>query len=103
MSNIRDKLEGSDRESLLKEIPQWSQKSDRDAITRTFLFQDFNQAFSFMTRTALVAEKMDHHPEWFNVYNKVEVTLATHTCSGVSRLDIQLAKQMDSFAESLSK
>ena len=70
-------------------------ESGRDAIKKTFQFQDFNQAFGFMTRVALKADKMDHHPEWFNVYNKVEVTLSTHDCSGLSQNDIKLATFMD--------
>ncbi len=70
----------------------------RDAITRKFVFKDFNQAFGFMTRAALTAEKMDHHPEWFNVYKTVEVTLSTHDAGGLTEKDIALAKAMDSFA-----
>jgi 4a-hydroxytetrahydrobiopterin dehydratase len=62
----------------------WHQVNDKSAITKTFYFSDFNQAWSFMSRTALLAERMDHHPEWFNVYNRVEVTLTTHDCNGVS-------------------
>lgn len=91
----RNKLEGEERKKHLAEIPTWTEASGRDALKKTFTFADFNQAFGFMTRTALVAEKMDHHPEWFNVYNRVEVTLATHTCNGVSLLDVELAKTMD--------
>jgi len=67
----------------------------RDAIQRQFTFPDFNTAFGFMSRCALKAEKMDHHPEWFNVYNRVDVTLATHDCGGVSDRDIELARFMD--------
>jgi 4a-hydroxytetrahydrobiopterin dehydratase len=70
----------------------------RDAIARKFTFADFSQAFGFMTRVALVAEKMDHHPEWNNVYRTVEVTLATHDAGGVTEKDIALAKAMDSLA-----
>jgi 4a-hydroxytetrahydrobiopterin dehydratase len=70
----------------------------RDAITRKFVFADFNQAFGFMTRVALVAEKMDHHPEWFNVYKTVEVTLSTHDAGGLTDRDVALAKTMDGFA-----
>lgn len=86
-------------EHELKALPEWSKVSHRNAITRNFKFKDFNAAFGFMTRAALVAEKMDHHPEWFNVYNKVEVTLTTHSEGGVSRLDITLAKALDELAE----
>ena len=71
----------------------------RDAITRKFAFKDFNQAFGFMTRAALLAEKMDHHPEWFNVYRTVEVTLSTHDADGLTEKDVALAKAMDAFAK----
>ena len=70
----------------------------RDAIVRTFQFKDFNDAFAFMTHVALLAEKMDHHPEWFNVYGRVEVTLATHDAGGVTEKDIAMAKAMDVYA-----
>ncbi|GAM21941.1 hypothetical protein SAMD00019534_051160, partial [Acytostelium subglobosum LB1] len=91
-------LTQEERTTLLPTISGWTMDpSGRDAIKRTFTFKDFAEAFSFMTRTAIVAEKMDHHPEWFNVYNRVEVTLATHDCSGLSKNDITLAKAMDSF------
>ena len=70
----------------------------RDAITRKFVFKDFNEAFGFMARAALVAEKLDHHPEWFNVYKTVEVTLSTHDAGGVTELDIKLAQAMDARA-----
>ncbi|EGC29236.1 hypothetical protein DICPUDRAFT_159206 [Dictyostelium purpureum] len=79
-------------------IPKdWSMVEGRDAIKRTFMFKDFNQAFGFMTRVALVAEQMCHHPEWFNVYNKVEVVLATHDCGGLSTNDTTMATTMDKF------
>ncbi len=84
--------------AALADLPQWSAASGRDAITRTFTFKDFNAAFGWMTRAALAAEKLDHHPEWFNVYNRVEVTLATHDAEGVTALDVTLAKLMDSAA-----
>ena len=70
-------------------------ESGRDAILKKFTFKDFNEAFGFMTRVAIKADKMDHHPEWFNVYNRVEVTLSTHDCSGLSQKDIKLAQFMD--------
>ena len=69
----------------------WTKVQDRDAIYKEFLFKDFNQAFGFMTRIALKADKVDHHPEWFNVYNKVQITLATHDCGGVSVRDVNMA------------
>ncbi|NBB13888.1 4a-hydroxytetrahydrobiopterin dehydratase [Caulobacter sp. SLTY] len=84
----------------LKSLPEWkAADGERDAIVRTFQFDDFNAAFGFMTRVALAAEKLDHHPEWFNVYNRVEVLLATHDADGVTELDITLAKIMDEAAK----
>lgn len=74
---------------------QWLKCDNRDAIKKTFQFKNFVQAFSFMTAVALEAEKIDHHPEWFNVYNKVEVTLTSHFCNGVSLLDVKLSKTID--------
>ena len=71
---------------------------DRDAIYKEFIFKDFNQAWGFLSRIALKADKMDHHPEWFNVYNRVEVTLSTHDCGGLSKLDFDLAAKMDKAA-----
>jgi 4a-hydroxytetrahydrobiopterin dehydratase len=83
----------------LKSLPGWSALAgERDAIQRTFRFADFNAAFGFMTRVALMADKLDHHPEWFNVYNRVEVTLATHDADGVTELDVRLAQFMDEVA-----
>jgi 4a-hydroxytetrahydrobiopterin dehydratase len=80
----------------LKQLPDWSALAgERDAIQRTFRFADFNQAFGFMSRVALLADKLDHHPEWFNVYNRVEVTLATHDADGVTALDVEMARFMD--------
>lgn len=73
----------------------WALEDGRDAITKTFKFKDFTQAFAWMTRMALVAEKMDHHPEWFNVYSTVTVTLTTHDADGLSDLDVTLASKMD--------
>ena len=70
----------------------------RDAIQRTFKFKDFSEAFGFMTRAALVAEKMDHHPEWTNVWNRVDVTLSTHSAGGLTELDVKLAEAMDKIA-----
>ena len=76
----------------------WAAVPGRDAICRSYVFADFNAAFGFMTRTALRAEQMNHHPEWFNVYNRVEVTLATHDADGVTQLDVDLARFMDAAA-----
>jgi 4a-hydroxytetrahydrobiopterin dehydratase len=88
--------------AALKRLPGWTAApGGRDAIMRTFRFADFNSAFAFMTRAALMAEKLDHHPEWFNVYNRVEVTLATHDAEGVTELDVTLAKFMDEAAAAL--
>ena len=93
------KLEGAARRAALAGLPDWCETDRRDAIFRKFVFKDFNQAFGFMTRAALVAEKMDHHPEWFNVYRTVEVTLSTHDAGGFTEKDVALAKAMDAFAK----
>lgn len=82
----------------LKTLPAWTALPERDAIQRTYRFADFNAAFGFMTRAALMAEKLNHHPEWFNVYSRVEVTLATHDADGVTELDVKLATFMDAAA-----
>ena len=95
---MAQKLTGQTRSDALRKLNGWSEVSGRDAITRKFVFKDFNQAFGFMTRAALIAEKMDHHPEWFNVYKTVEVTLSTHDAGGVTELDIKLAGEMDKLA-----
>jgi 4a-hydroxytetrahydrobiopterin dehydratase len=96
---MASKLDPAARRDALATLDGWSDVEGRDAITRSFQFKDFNQAFGFMTRVALMAEKMDHHPEWFNVYNKVEVTLATHDAGGVTELDIRLATFMNQIAD----
>ena len=92
------KLTESERGDALASVSDWSLVDGRDAITRTFRFKDFNAAFGFMSRAALKAEKMDHHPEWFNVYNKVDVLLATHDANGVTEKDVELARLMDAVA-----
>jgi 4a-hydroxytetrahydrobiopterin dehydratase len=92
------RLAGPARAEALKALPAWSEVTGRDAIARTFTFADFNEAFGFMTRVALAAEKSDHHPEWRNVYKTVEVVLSTHDAGGVTARDIALARQMDAFA-----
>jgi 4a-hydroxytetrahydrobiopterin dehydratase len=92
---MTQKLTGDARKSSLGKLGGWTEVSGRDAITKKFVFKDFNEAFGFMSRAALVAEKMDHHPEWFNVYKTVEVTLSTHDAGGVTDLDVKLAQAMD--------
>lgn len=84
--------------AALAQLPGWSAVEGRDAIKRRFTFKDFNAAFGFMTRVALQADKMDHHPEWSNVYNKVDVVLTTHDANGVTAKDVDLAKFMDAIA-----
>ena len=91
------KLSSSDRAALLAELSGWGDVDGRDAIKKTFTFEDFNEAFGFMTRVALLADKMDHHPEWFNVYNRVEVTLTTHDADGVSQRDADMARAMETY------
>lgn len=93
-----EKLPPEERRSAVAELDGWGDAPDRDAIVRSFKFRDFNQAFGFMARVALEAERMNHHPEWSNVYNRVEVTLATHDCGGVSERDIALARFIDKAA-----
>jgi len=92
------KLSENDREAALATLDGWEALSERDAVTKTFTFKSFNAAFGFMSRVALAAEKMDHHPEWFNVYNRVEITLSSHDVGGLSQRDIDLARKIDRFA-----
>lgn len=96
-----EKLSMEARAAALAELPGWSAQPDRDAIARTFTFKDFNEAFGFMARVALVAEKADHHPEWRNVYKTVEVVLTTHDASGVTSRDVALAHAMNAIAAQL--
>ena len=93
-----DRLTGSTRTEALKGLPGWAEIAGRDAIKKSFQFRTFADAWGFMSKVALAAEKMDHHPEWFNVYNKVEITLSTHDAGGLSRRDIDLAKTIDKLA-----
>ena len=93
-----EKLTGNARQAALAKLSGWSEVEGRDAISRRFTFKDFSEAFGFMARAAMMAEKLDHHPEWFNVYNKVEVTLATHEAGGVTERDVQLAQEMNRLA-----
>jgi 4a-hydroxytetrahydrobiopterin dehydratase len=92
------KLSGGARGKVLAELQGWRAVEGRDAIAKSFAFKDFNQAFAFMTRVALMAEKMDHHPEWSNVYNKVEIVLTSHDAGGVTERDVRLAKFIDQAA-----
>ncbi|HVY89766.1 MAG TPA: 4a-hydroxytetrahydrobiopterin dehydratase [Hyphomonadaceae bacterium] len=85
--------------AALSQLAGWAETPGRDAISRTYKFADFNAAFGFMTRVALHADKHDHHPEWFNVYNRVDVTLSTHDAGGVTDKDVTLAKFMDGIAK----
>lgn len=96
------KMPIEDLRAALKRLPDWRLADGREAITRNYKFVDFDAAFAFMTRVALLAAKMDHHPEWFNVYNKVDVTLATHDAGGVTQKDIDLAMAMDGYAALMS-
>jgi 4a-hydroxytetrahydrobiopterin dehydratase len=95
---MAEKLTGNARTTALAKLTGWSEVEGRDAIAKKFNFKDFSEAFGFMARAALVAEKLDHHPEWFNVYNKVEVTLATHDAGGVTERDVKLAEAMNRLA-----
>jgi len=88
-------LTPEERAEALRELPQWTLRDDASAIYRSFRFDDFNQAFGFMTRVALLAEKADHHPEWSNIYNRVEVTLTTHEAGGLSQRDVNMAWAID--------
>ncbi|HJU30399.1 MAG TPA: 4a-hydroxytetrahydrobiopterin dehydratase [Hyphomicrobiaceae bacterium] len=92
------KLDEAQRNALAARLPGWKAAEGRDALQKTFKFADFSAAFGFMTRAALVAEKMDHHPEWSNVWNRVEVTLSTHSVGGLTDLDVRLAEAMDKLA-----
>jgi len=92
-TKLTDQERATDLQPLLNS--GWSMVENRDAIKKTYTFKNFNQAFSFMTAVALRAEVKAHHPEWFNVYNRVEVTLATHDCGGLSSFDVDMAKFMD--------
>src|SRR6476659_11245996 len=98
---MAERLTAEARKSALTGLPGWSETDGREAIAKTFIFKDFNEAFGFMCRVALVAEKHDHHPEWKNVYKTVEVVLATHDAGGVTTRDIDLAKAMDAVARQL--
>ena len=93
-----DILSPEARRDALAELTGWGQVEGRDAIEKSFKFKSFNEAWGFMSRVALAAERLNHHPEWFNVYNRVDILLSTHDCGGLSELDIKLAKRIDAFA-----
>ncbi|KIZ47502.1 pterin-4-alpha-carbinolamine dehydratase [Rhodopseudomonas palustris] len=96
-----ERLSAKERHTALQELPGWTEVQDREAIARTFEFKDFNEAFGFMARVALVAEKNDHHPEWRNVYKTVDVVLTTHDAGGVTSRDVDLARAMNAIAQQL--
>jgi len=96
-------LSDSERAEILPALDGWTLVEGRDALHKRFVFDDFNAAFGWMARVALVAEQMNHHPEWFNVYNKVDVTLSTHDANGLTRRDVELAQRMDQFAAGIAK
>lgn len=98
-----EKLSGAARAKALGELKGWAKTRGRDAIEKTYAFKDFNEAFGFMSRVAIAAEKADHHPEWLNVYNKVHVVLTTHDANGLSERDVTLAKFMDKIAGKAGK
>lgn len=91
-------LVGVERAKALHELHGWTEAKGRDAITKIYQFKSFNQAWGFMSRVALFAEKAGHHPEWLNVYGRVEVTLSTHAAGGVTQKDVELARKMDQYA-----
>ena len=95
---MTEKLTEAERASFLKAYPGWTLVDGRDAVAKSFKFKDFNTAFGFMTRIALAAEKADHHPEWFNVYNRVDITLTTHDAGGLSARDVALAEVIEDAA-----
>jgi 4a-hydroxytetrahydrobiopterin dehydratase len=92
------KLTSEERKTRLDALPHWTAVAGRDAIQRSLRFADFNEAFGFMTRVAIKAQEMDHHPEWFNVYNRVDITLSTHDAGGLTQRDIELAHFIDGAA-----
>lgn len=98
MTERATQLSVTDRESALAPLKGWQYDAAEKAIIKNFVFDDFSAAWAFMNRAALLAEKMDHHPEWFNVYNRVHVKMTTHDADGVTELDIQMAQAMEMFA-----
>ena len=97
---MNEKLSPTDYKQALTKLTGWRKVRHKEAVEKTYLFKDFNAAFGFMTRVALRAEKEDHHPEWFNVYNKVVVTLTTHDAGGITKKDLAMAKFMNHTAKS---
>ncbi len=92
---MTERLEKEQADAEIAALEGWERSENRDAMEKSYRFKNFNEAFAFMTRVALMAEKMDHHPEWFNVYNRVDVTLTTHDAGGLSKKDIKLARFME--------
>lgn len=90
-----DRLDTAGRAALARDLPGWAMVEGRDAIARSFRFADFSAAWGFMARVALLAERQDHHPEWFNVWNRVDITLSTHDAGGLSARDVALARAID--------
>ena len=95
---MAEKLSPNARRKALASLTGWQKERGREAITKRFVFKDFNEAFGWMSRVALLAETMDHHPEWANVYKTVDVTLTTHDAGGITELDLKMAKTMDKWA-----
>ena len=95
---MAEKLNEQQRHAALAKLAGWTEADDRDAIRKTYRFADFVEAWGFMSRTVLIAEQRNHHPEWLNVYNRVEITLTTHDAGGLSALDVDLANHMDRIA-----
>ncbi len=95
-----EQLDEDERAAALDELGEWDYDETRDALTRTFVFADFVEAFGFMTRVAILAEKADHHPEWSNIYNRVDVLLTTHDAGGLSARDVALARAIEGLLES---
>jgi 4a-hydroxytetrahydrobiopterin dehydratase len=98
-----NKLTAEERQTLLAELPGWEPVIGRDALHKSFKFEDFNAAFGFMTRVAIKAQELDHHPEWFNVYSQVDITLSTHEAEGLTQRDIKLAQFIEKAAAGAQK
>lgn len=97
-----EKLSGEEITQAMQELTGWSRSESKEAIEKTYKFKNFSQAWAFMSRSALLAEKMNHHPEWFNVWNRVDVTLNTHDVGGLSELDMKMARLMNKYEAELS-